>query len=1157
MTIGQDGFTKSDNDLLVEFLFTQSIDGLMVIDAGGVIQLANSRAKEILSSQIERLEGHHFGIPALSGPIETQINHDGQERTIEMRVNLINWHGEDAYLALLRDITDRVHAQSELRERDQQYQQLFNYSINGFILCEIVNDEAGHSIDAIFLDVNQAFETMFAINKDDILNKSALGLFPGLQLSEILNSFAEVAKTGESKRFDYHFDAIEKDFLIAAYSPQEGKVAAIFSDVTEHISAVNSLRQSEMHYRTLFETMSQGVVYLDMTGMVISANPAAEKILGRSLNVQQTMEKIISSYEIAKLDLTPFPDYKLPHTVVLRTGRRVEDCIMGIRQLEHQEYSWVSVTAIPQYREGDEEPYQIVLTFLDVTDRIRVQKVLQERVKELNCISRISNMIQKDLSIEKICRITIQEIEKAMQFPEIAVAAIELAGVRYVSETYSEDLKHHIQAPIQMRGQDYGYVAVYYSEDRPFMLPEEYYFLTSVAERLASYYEHYQILGQLRRSEERFRKAIMDAPIPIMIFTDDGEILAVNDAWLRTAGYSREEIPTLLDWLKKAHREKYQEILKLIQRSCQSDSDIGVINTNIITKGGEERIWQITTSPLETSPDGRKVAFSMARDITERRQAELEREHVYERLLALREVDQVVSSTLDLDSVLDRITSEMQKLILFDSMSVMLLDGDRLDIIACQGFDDPDEILSLSFPSTPEYPNYEVIEEKKPVCYENISEVYPLFHQPIENTNQPKIKTWLGVPLVNQDEAIGMFTIDCYEENKFSEEDIAIAMEFANRAAIAITNAQLYEQTIGQVKKLEILRKIDSVITGSMDLHSSLMEILTLIQHGLKVDAVSIILYDEEKGKLTSERGVGFKSEVDANVEISLGQGFSGYVALERETLFIPDVTFKETSFRYPVDLRAEKITSYYGLPLIARGKLEGVLQIYNHSRLNPDQDWITFADALAGQAAVAVYNISLFTELDQANIGLIQAYDATIEGWAHALELRDKETVGHSRRVVDLNAKIAQRFGFDEEALHHIRRGVLLHDIGKMGIPDEILRKPGPLSEEEWEIMRQHPGFAYDMLKDIEYLKPALTIPHYHHERWDGSGYPEGLAADRIPLEARIFAVVDVWDALISDRYYRDAWSREKAIAYIKKEAGRLLDPKVVSVFLEVIEED
>lgn len=1157
MINGKDDFLKSNSDFLVQLLFNLSIDGILVIDMEGVVQLANSKAKKIFSNIVDPLEGHLFGIPVFSDPVEIQVNQSGELRTIEMEINRIKWRNKDAYLAILRDITDKVYAQSELRVREQQYRQLFNNSINGFILSEIILDESKNPIDYIFLDVNQAFEIMFGLKKEDILNKSVLGLFPFLRSTELSKSFENVSKTGEAERLVFHFDMLQKDFMIAVYSPLPGKVAAVFSDITERVIAENKLRKSEKRYRTLFETMSQGVIYVDREGKLISVNPAAERIIGKDLKNQSGSEMDKSEYDIVRLDMTPFPEYKFPQNIALRTGRRVEDCVLGVKLPYRQEHSWVSASAIPQFREGESEPYQIIITFLDITDRIRVQKTLQERVKELNCISRISNAIQKEISLDEVCQFAVREIVNAMQHPEIAIAVIEFEGKKYLSREVFEETAHQIKTPIRTKDLEFGEISVYYSEERPFALPEEFNFLNSVAERLASYYVHLQTQEQLRRSEERFRKAIIDAPIPIMIFTDDGEILTVNNAWVRTAGYERAEIPTLFDWLRKAHGEEYEEILDQILINPQTNHGIQESNRIIITRSGEKRIWQITTSPLETLPDGRKTILTMARDITERRQAELEREQYYDRITSLREVDKVIGSTLDLDNVLDRITSEMQRLIAFDSMTVMLLSGGKLNVIACQGFENSEEILSLSFPSSPEYPNYEVVEEKRPVYYENISDTFPVFHQLTRGFDAASIKAWLGVPLIHQGEVIGMFTIDHYKEGHFSEDDVSIAMEFANRAAIAITNAQLYEKTIWQIKKLEILRKIDAVITGSMNLPSSLVEILTYIQEGLKVDAVSIILYDEEKEMLVSARGVGFKSEVDSSVEVKLGQGFSGHVALEREPLFIPDITFKRTKFKYPVDLKKENITSYYGVSLIARGKLEGVLQVYSHERLNPDQDWITFADALAGQAAVAVYNIALFADLEQANKDLIQAYDATIEGWAHALELRDKETSGHSRRVVDLTVKIAHRFGFDEEALHHIRRGVLLHDIGKMGIPDDILQKPGPLTEEEWDIMREHPGFAYDMLKDIDYLVPALTIPHYHHERWDGSGYPEGLAGEEIPLEARIFAVVDIWDALTSKRYYRDAWSREKTLEYIKDEAGILLDPDVVAVFLEIIEGD
>ena len=178
-------------------------------------------------------------------------------------------------------------------------------------------------------------------------------------------------------------------------------------------------------------------------------------------------------------------------------------------------------------------------------------------------------------------------------------------------------------------------------------------------------------------------------------------------------------------------------------------------------------------------------------------------------------------------------------------------------------------------------------------------------------------------------------------------------------------------------------------------------------------------------------------------------------------------------------------------------------------------------------------------------------AYDATIEGWSRAMDLRDEETEGHTQRVTDLTLKLARLMGIRDDQLIHIRRGALLHDMGKLGIPDQILLKPGKLTDDEWVIMRKHPVYAYDMLSSIEYLRPALDIPYCHHEKWDGSGYPRGLKGEEIPLAARIFAVIDAWDALTSDRPYRKAWSREKTLAYIREQTGSHFDPQVVEVFL------
>jgi len=192
---------------------------------------------------------------------------------------------------------------------------------------------------------------------------------------------------------------------------------------------------------------------------------------------------------------------------------------------------------------------------------------------------------------------------------------------------------------------------------------------------------------------------------------------------------------------------------------------------------------------------------------------------------------------------------------------------------------------------------------------------------------------------------------------------------------------------------------------------------------------------------------------------------------------------------------------------------------------------------------------------LEKRQQELIEAYDATIEGWSRALDLRDKETEGHTLRVTEMTVKLARAAGMSEEEIQHVRRGALLHDIGKMGIPDQILLKPDKLTEEEWIIMRKHPVYAFELLSPIAYLRPALDIPYCHHEKWDGSGYPRGLKGEQIPLAARLFTVVDVWDALLSDRPYRQRWPREKAIEYIKSQSGKHFDPKAVELFLSLIE--
>jgi len=288
-----------------------------------------------------------------------------------------------------------------------------------------------------------------------------------------------------------------------------------------------------------------------------------------------------------------------------------------------------------------------------------------------------------------------------------------------------------------------------------------------------------------------------------------------------------------------------------------------------------------------------------------------------------------------------------------------------------------------------------------------------------------------------------------------------------------------------------------------------------------------------------------------------MGEGISGQAAMERHLVQALNLNELEDDLAYTNLMQEEGFASYYSVPLVAKGQIKGVLDLFNRTPLNPDQEWFNFLETLAGQAAIAIDNTGLLEDLHRTNVELSLAYDTTLEGWSKALDLRDKETEGHTQRVVDITLRIAQSMGIDNGELIHIRRGALLHDIGKMGIPDAILLKPGPLTNEEWEVMKRHPVYAHDLLYPITHLRSALDIPYHHHEKWNGMGYPQGLKGEQIPLPARIFAVVDVWDALTSDRPYRKAWTSKKALEYIREQSGTQFDPKVVDVFLSLIKSE
>jgi len=369
---------------------------------------------------------------------------------------------------------------------------------------------------------------------------------------------------------------------------------------------------------------------------------------------------------------------------------------------------------------------------------------------------------------------------------------------------------------------------------------------------------------------------------------------------------------------------------------------------------------------------------------------------------------------------------------------------------------------------------------------------------------------------------------------------------------VAHLNAQLERR----LQHLQALRRIDMAITNAIDVGLALDIFLEQVQADLGVEAAGVLLYESHGQTLRPTAGRGFGAAIGED-EVRLGDGLAGYAALEQRTVHVPDLRAdgRHGAIVGP-DLQAGFV-SYWAVPMLTKGQLQGVIELYTRAPLVPDAEWFEFLETFADQGAIAVESAQLFRSLERSNIELQLAYDRTIEGWAYALDLKDEETAGHSKRVTRLTVRMAQRIGLDARDIVHIQRGALLHDIGKMGIPDSILLKRGPLMPEERAEIERHPVYSYELLSPIEFLRPAIDIPYCHHEKWDGSGYPRGLAGEQIPIAARIFAIVDVFDALTSERPYRAAWDRERTLAHIVEQSGSHFDPDLVDAFMEMIRND
>jgi hemerythrin-like metal-binding protein/PAS domain S-box-containing protein/putative nucleotidyltransferase with HDIG domain len=672
--------------------------------------------------------------------------------------------------------------------------------------------------------------------------------------------------------------------------------------------------------------------------------------------------------------------------------------------------------------------------------------------------------------------------------------------------------------------------------------------------------ERKQAEDALRDSEIRFRALIENSNDAIILISPEGKIIYRTPAAYRLMGLDPAALPDN-SMFSTIHPDDLKDALKGFAQLLQTPDKFLLFQFRVQHSDGSWRWIEGTGNNLLTESAVGAIVVNY-RDITERKQAEEEIKISNDELSMLFELSHSMADADNLEDTLELVNRNAVESIHTTFARIALLEDDKYIMRAAYPIRPLDHDLGIGarYPVISLPYTQRILEQNKPmilrasdpgISNEEKKALHLDFAQSIclipirSSDSSPTSVKLMGLLILGEarNEA----------REPFTPEKIRLAQTIGDSAAIAIRRMLLREQTERRLHQLIALSKIDLAIISSSDMVFSLGVLLLQVIEQLKVDATDVWLFNPTSQMLEFVSGRGFRTLAFEDGEpLHLGEGNVGQAALERRTIHVPNLIAQDVHVRLKKALAEELFISYFAVPLIVKGQLKGVLELFHRTELESNEEWLEFLHALANQAAIAIDNSSLFNDLQHSNTELTQAYDATILGWSRALDLRDNETEGHTQRVTELMTRLGHLFGLSEEELMQARWGALLHDIGKMGVPDGILLKPGPLTDEEWIVMRKHTTYGFELLSPIHFLRTAVNIPYCHHEKWDGSGYPRGLIGDAIPLPARIFALVDVYDALTSNRPYRKAWPEKKVIEYIRSLSGTHFDPQVVKICLE-----
>ncbi len=646
----------------------------------------------------------------------------------------------------------------------------------------------------------------------------------------------------------------------------------------------------------------------------------------------------------------------------------------------------------------------------------------------------------------------------------------------------------------------------------------------------------------LGKSEKRYRQLLETVQDGIWILDETLHTTYANQSMAEMLGCSIEEMPgkSILDFMSESQVASFRKDIPRLRQTKAVELDSEFTN-----RKGKLVITSIHTAPFTDEHHRWKGLMAIVTDITSRRLKERELEAITRMANALRDADT---------------HSDVASIILETMCGLFKGQGSALAVK-----DAAKKIYTFEYSygtwSTWKGTSHPSLSEVSRKVFETGRHYISLQAGDDPNLSFPEFisrsQTVLCLPLITHEKTIGVVWLgrDSSESHAVippGADEVRLLTAAADIAASSLQRASLMQKTEISLNRLSAQRDINLTISTSLDMKTVLEKLLHLVTDKLQVSAADVLLFDSESGSLKYAAGKDILPPPAVGSGIAIARDYAGKSITANQIVSVTREQNLLDGFSRSWKSSLKEYHHYEAIPLISQGLPKGVLELFYRDPPSADAEWTDFLSSIASQLAITLDNLELFEKLRISNLELTTAYDATIEGWSKAMELRDQETEGHAERVVDITISLAKVVGVSEESLEHVRRGALLHDIGKMAIPDSILFKQGPLTPEETRIMKQHPTFARQLLSPIAYLRPALDIPYCHHEQWDGSGYPQGLKGKEIPLYARIFTIVDVWDALRSDRPYRKSWAEEKVKMHIQRASGQAFDPEIVEVFIK-----